>query len=419
VNDGSNNSDARPGKADFGEVGLLRRKAFFLGLAVAMLLGSAFAAEAPIVVGEGGVVLKDGEPWRGIGINYFSAFGRTLKDGDDTSYREGFEVLRAHGIPFIRFMAGGFWPNEMRLYLDGREEYFRRLDGVVKAAEDAGLGLIPSLFWYSACVPDLVGEPRNAWGKPGSKTHAFMRRYVEDVVMRYVDSPAVWAWEFGNEYSLAADLPNAGQHRPWIHPKLGTPDKRSADDDLTHDDIVAAVGEFAKTVRKFDPKRPITTGHSLPRPSAQHQRAELSWKHDTPEQFAANLLEVTPDPNNLVSVHVYPFEKKGRFGREGVAYREVLELCMNTARGAGKALFVGEFGAPDTEEDGGPEKARAECKEILAAIVDTGVPLAALWNYDLPSQEHFINITPTNHRSYLLDELQKANAALAAAREAE
>lgn len=389
-------------------------------ICVLLSLGFAcFAEVAPLIVGDGGVLLKDGKPWRGIGINYFSAFGRTLKDGEDTSYREGFEVLRRHGIPFIRFMAGGFWPKEMRLYVDDREGYFRRMDGVVKAAEEAGLGLIPSLFWWSACIPDLVGEPRNAWGNPDSKTQAFMRRYVEDVVTRYVDSPAVWAWEFGNEYSLQADLPNAEEHRPWIQPRLGTRASRSKDDDLTHDDIVTAVRDFAKTVGKYDAKRPITTGHSLPRPSAHHQRVELSWKHDTPEQFAANLLEVTPDPLDMVSVHVYPFEKKGRFGRKNISYGEVLELCVKTARGAGKALFVGEFGAPDTEEDGGPEKARAECEEILAAILDSGAPLAALWNYDLPSQEKFINITPTNHRSYLLDELERANGALAAGRKAE
>ena len=146
---------------------------------------------------------------------------------------------------------------------------------------------------------------------------------------------------------------------------------------------------------------------------------KATWKHDTPDQFVANLLEVTPDPLDMVSVHIYPFDKERRFDREDVPYAETLRLSMETAASAGKALFVGEFGAPDTEEDGGPERARVECLEQLEAIIETGVPLAALWNYDLPSQEHFINITPDNHRSYLLDELGRANAVLAAGRQAD
>jgi hypothetical protein len=31
-----------------------------------------------------------------------------------------------------------------------------------------------SLFWYYACVPDLVGEPMDQWGNPESKVHAWM-----------------------------------------------------------------------------------------------------------------------------------------------------------------------------------------------------------------------------------------------------
>jgi endo-1,4-beta-mannosidase len=35
-----------------------------------------------------------------------------------------------------------------------------------------------------------------------------MRAYVRDVVERYKDSPAVWGWEFGNEYNIPTDLPD-------------------------------------------------------------------------------------------------------------------------------------------------------------------------------------------------------------------
>ena len=35
-------------------------------------------------------MLKDGKPYRGIGINYFDCFLRTLNKADDTSYDAGF-----------------------------------------------------------------------------------------------------------------------------------------------------------------------------------------------------------------------------------------------------------------------------------------------------------------------------------------
>ena len=362
-----------------------------------------------LTVNANGELLRHGERYYAVGINYFSAFNRRLANAEDTSYREGFAALAEHRIPFVRFAACGFWPNDWRRYQEDKEAYFALMDDVVRAAEEHGIGLVPSLFWYYASVPDAVGEPMQAWGDPKSKTIAFMREYVEDVVTRYVDSPAIWAWELGNEYSLTADLPNASEHRPWVHPNLGTPTERSEADEMTHACVVTASREFAKAVRQFDKTRAITPGHSMPRPSAHHMRVEKSWERDTVEQFTANLIEVNPEPNDLVSVHLYPFDKEKRFGQERVAYEELLRLCLDACYGAGKAFFVGEFGASDKEEEGGRDNARRENYALLSAIERSGVQLAALWNFDLPSQEDFINVTTTNHRSYLLDALANTN----------
>lgn len=391
-------------------------------LMIMMLLatGVAFAQETEsitmtaqsrpgLTIGAGGALLKDGKPYYGVGINYFSAFVRRLENPEDTTYRQGFADLAKHGIPFVRFAACGFWPKNWKLYLEDKEAYFRLLDDVIKAAEEHDIGLIPSLFWYYACVPDIVGEPMNQWGNSESKTIGFMRRYTEEVVKRYVNSPAIWAWELGNEYSLAADLPNAADHRPWIHPDLGTPTSRSEADDLTHDMLLVALREFGKTVRAHDPYRAITSGNSLPRAAAHHMRMERSWTQDTREEFKGNLVEVTPDPLNLVSVHIYPMDVSGRFNQPYTSYEELLSLCLDAARKAGKGLFVGEFGALDDEAHGGRDKARRDNYAMIAALERCQVQLSALWNFDLPAQEDSINVTTTNHRSYLLNALGHAN----------
>jgi hypothetical protein len=359
-----------------------------------------------LTVRRDGTLLRDGEPYRGIGVNYFDPFVRTLKRPNDTSYREGFAELARLGIPFARCLFCGFWPADYKLYLEDKERYFALLDGVVRAAEDSGVGLIPNLFWYSAAVPDLVGEPRGQWGNPKGKTHEFMRTYLKQVVTRYRDSPAIWGWEFGNEYNLGADLPNAAKHRPKIVPQLGTARSRSAHDDLTHDMIATAFAAFAAEVRRHDPHRMITTGNSAPRPSAWHQWKEKSWKQDSENQYHERLLLDNPSPVNTITVHLY-WQSAKRFGRQ-VSIEEFLKLTMDTAAQARKPLFVGEFGAWDRGAEGGQAE-RTRFARILAAIEKAKAPLAALWVYDFAHQARSWNVTSTNARAYQLDAVAAAN----------
>ena len=145
----------------------MKRSIVFLTPLLLTLLVELYAEESiptqtqiiGLINGPNATVLKDGKPYRGIGVNCFNCFLRTLKKDGDTNYDAGFAILAAKGIPFARFCATGFWPKDMDLYQQDRAEYFRRLDGVVKSAEKHGIGLVPSLFWQFACVPDLVGEP--------------------------------------------------------------------------------------------------------------------------------------------------------------------------------------------------------------------------------------------------------------------
>ena len=240
--------------------------------AMCLLAVSAWAASSSrtekslgLTVSKDGVLMRDGKPFKGIGVNYFDAFFGTLSDPNDTSYRQGFKDMADYKIPFARILGAGFWPSEYKLYREDKERYFKLMDGVVKSAEENGVGLIPSLCWSFLTVPDLVGEPCNQWGNPDSKTIAFMRQYVKEFVNRYKSSPAIWGWEFGNEYNLNADLPNASDHRPAIVPDMGTATSRSEKDDLTTDMIRTAFTEFAKEVRKLRIKnRIIVSGNGFP-----------------------------------------------------------------------------------------------------------------------------------------------------------
>jgi hypothetical protein len=383
-------------------VGLLCFAAALCAAGAVNLEGS--QARPGLQVNSKGILVKDGKPYRGIGVNYYNAFYRCLNNPQDTSYREGFKTLSEKGIPFVRFSACGFWPVDYKMYREDRANYFRVMDQVVKAAEEYHIGLIPSFFWFYAAVPDLVGEPMDAWGDPKSKTIEFMRTYTREVVMRYHNSPAIWGWEFGNEFSLSADLPNASDHRPHIQPSLGTPTTRTERDDLTHAMIQSAFVEFAKEVRKYDKTRIVITGNSFPRPSAWHQQSEHSWTQDSQAQYAEMLLADNPDPVNTVSAHMYN-DMPTRFGKT-ITYDELLRMTMGICAKAKKPLFVGEFGAQKGDD---PESTKKLFSEMLSAIEKTGVPLAALWVFDYNAQDKDWNVTATNDRAYQLTALAEAN----------
>ena len=356
-----------------------------------------------VTVDRAGHLAQYGQPVRAIGVNYFSAFLRTLRGGKgtqgstDRSYDEGFRTLAQYDIPFARFAATGFWPADMRLYQEDREQYFRRLDAVVESARRHGVGLIPSLFWHNSLVPDLVGEPCDQWGNRASKTLQFMRTYVRQVVTRYAKSPAIWGWEFGNEYNLRADLPAGPAHWPTIAVRLGTPAERSARDELTSDMLRIALVEFGREVRRYDPYRFITSGHSHLRPAAWHLKTERTWTVDSPAQQLEMLALLHPDPINVVSLHAYGADV------------ERIEWAGKAAQKLGKPLLIGEFGVLGEETPA----THQQFLGVLHQVERSGAPLAAVWVFDLPAHEQRRgNISGHNARRYRLQAIQAANARL-------
>ena len=385
----------------------MRISTIYIGVMVACAAlcvngGEAVSRRLPGLTVHEGRLLLEGRPYSGIGANYFSLFYRTPKDPWDKSYEDGLRQLSEAQIPFVRFMACGFWPVDWDLYLRDRVTYFERLDRVGESAERAGIGLIPSLFWYMPTVPDIVGEPIDQLGNPNSKTVAFIRQYTREVVLRYRNSPAIWGWEFGNEYNLHADLPNASEHRPRIVPPLKTALKRTERDELSSQAMLTALVEFATTVRKYDKHRIVITGNSIPRPSAYHNTEERSWKKDSREQFEEILLRDNPDPFGVICVHVY--RNSGQANTESIT--ELVRTVRNVSASAKKPLFIGEFGAPTTL---GKDEERSQFLELVKAIEANNVPLSAFWVFDHAGQDKVWNVTFDNTRSYMLKLVSDAN----------
>lgn len=352
-----------------------------------------------------GVLTRSNKEYRAIGVNYFDLFSRTLKNPSDKSYNQGLSQLSQANIPFARFMCCGFWPVDWDLYLNDKEAYFKLLDDVIESAAKYNVGLIPSLFWHISTIPDIVAEPMDQFANPDSKTSDFLRTYTEQVVSRYKDSPAIWGWEFGNEFNLTVDLPNASDHRPPVWPNLKTASQRTARDELTSQQMLAACKTFARVVRKHDKHRIIITGNSLPRPSAFHNTLDKSWTADTPQQFGQVLLRDNPDPFDTISVHIYP-DNDSLYPAKANNINELITTIRQFSAKANKPVFVGEFGVPASTNT---ETEKAAFKQILDSIEKQNIPLSALWVYDYPNMENHWNVTTNNNRAYMLKMISQAN----------
>lgn len=402
------------------------------GTASASYNGIAFEDQRGLTVSPQGTLIRNipgqqgnnGPVYRGIGVNFYSLFSRALENPADPVYRGGLQKLRDHNIQFVRASAGRYWPINWKLYLNNKTEWFNRLDKVVTAAENTGIGLIPCLFWHPVTVSDIVGEPRNQWGNPFSDTIEFMRTYTREIVTRYRDSPAIWGWQFSAEFNLQVDLPNSvtnSQTRGGTHTELGQPATRSPQDDLYTEDLVTATREFAETVRKHDPHRFITTGNSLPRPTQWHQYQYGKFEFDTRAQFAEILKKHNPHPVDTLSIDHYPESAphvsrpfhEMRFGPNNIVtteevYRAAVEVGQNDRR---PVILVETGWSRDAPDIPGKTK-RETFKRVLSAAFDNGIPFGGVWEYhsNVEARARNWNLTFDNDRAYQLEAIQQANA---------
>lgn len=348
-----------------------------------------------LTVSPSGILEKNGRPYHGIGVNFVGALRRLLANPDDPSVLRDLRELHAYHIPFIRFPALAAWgtPARCRAYLqkvyqNNPARYFRAMDKLCALAVKCHVGLIPSLFftfWPNALAHD---HGLAVWNNPRSRTCRIWTRYTIRMVKRYRHNPAIWGWEFGNEFNLKMDLPNAKSLFPGYQPSWG----------YTHRQLWRLQAAFVRLVHGYDPYHMIEAGNSRPRASSWHNMMRHSWKKDSPHQWQY-MLKMDNAAFDMISVHEYT-----RRAPADIAAAAALAARWH------KPLYVGEFGVP-----GPPAQSRGLFNRMLAAIIKAKLPLASVWSFDEHSQTsgaHDYSITPTNNRSFMLRAIESANRLL-------
>ena len=344
-----------------------------------------------------GLLKLGGKDYYGIGLNFYNLFNSSIESGFSSEKAfSGLEILAQYQIPVLRFNAGVFYYNELRHYFENKQLYLSTIKSIVDKAEELRIGLIPSFFWKSNCVPDYYDEPIRRWGDSDSDTREFMREYTLELVNLLKDSKAIWGWEFGNEFNLAVDLPNADKHVPAL-PKNSSRSSRTAEDYLKTVDINSAYKEFAKIVGDLDDKnRFISSGNGNLRPSQYNQYASnaTSWQQDTQTEHKEITLMLNPEGYGVICEHLYFLSAK-YFGNDNLSLSEYVMINTDIAKEAKKPYFVGEFGSRVAD-------IQTIC-QMVETFVNNKVHLALLWNYAPVNTnvEHSFNESAEYGRSLL------------------
>lgn len=353
-----------------------------------------------LTVDENGTILLAGKPYYAFGVNSFTLVTRYIEGAGESMYRDQFELLKTYGIPFIRVNFGGYWPDYYEKFDADPDAVLQCMRDVVKCAEEYQIGLICSLLWYDSSIPTHVGEHRSDMGNPNSKTVKYATEYVGKIVEEFKNSPAVWAWEIGNEYNLDADLCD-----PAFKSKLPagpcTPETPSGYDFYTSEELTVFYKEVGNAIRKQDPSRMISTGNGDMRNASKALRDAAAkknpethlwteeWTQDTTEEFYEMCAYYTPDPLDTICFHLQHAQQKengeasflvmlDRFGCK-ISTLKYLKEYVNSARKTKKALYFGEMGDMMWMED--DENALSIFTSVTDWIVDAGIQMASSWQF--------------------------------------
>ncbi len=313
---------------------------------------------------------------------------------------------RDANVSYLRISATGFDPSAYRkpgdldLWLTNPAQYWSQFDELMTDLETAEMQGVFTLIWNPLQFPAMTGETvRDLITQPDSKSYQTAERYIREFVQRYKNRKAVLFYELTNELNLGADL--GAEKRCNAKKQAALCDAKGH---YTSAEMVEFTKRLSALIHGIDPSRPISSGFSVPRASAEHLRASPEWisgkadfRQDSLEQLQQNLAFIH-EGVDIISVHIYPNEANVRFGAKDRHGVELLESIKKIADKIGKPLFVGEFGDRDDLTD----SPASYTVRMLNRIRDLRVPYSALWVWEFYQKSPHIT-RDNQHTGYSLE----------------
>lgn len=398
----------------------------------------------------------NGREFRGIGVNHFSLLLRQLVGtlGPAVDFDADLRTIKqTWGLPFVRFSAG-FYNRTTWLtnWYQNKAAYFAAFDAVVAAAERYGIGLVPCLLWDVRSFCDInYNTPSATLQHPShladrtQPAWALFSEFVADVVGRYRNSPAIWAWDLTNEaisqigpeFNSAWVLDGAGvdggatplpANCNWGTRPDGSNYPANAKMSLAQ--WVQFTQAAVPLIQRTDGfGRVVLSGAALGNAFAVTAQTANTLTADTQAKWNSdsalrNMSWLAFREQNFpaINMHIYPQSlANSRFFNGGEKTQaELIALCRAWADGAGKPFFLGEWGAtrwgdPVDETSVDLASEQANFNAALAAV-QANAKVSAVWNYggDLAGGSHWMKWRLDDpNRTYQLTAVAVANAAMA------
>lgn len=367
-----------------------------------------FAQTSPFLQRVKDDLYLEGKPLRLVSVNKFDLFLSFLEGGEKKAQAiSAIEEAGKEGFRAIRFSGVGYYPRDMRHW--AREEmYWKAFDELVETAKKNKVYLIPVINWNIFLFPDMAGEcVQDMLLNPDSRSRQYLWLYTYQLVSRYKDEPTILFWELTNEMNLLADLqfmnPYGFSNGNWI--ELGTSFMRLRRDHFTTDQMIPFLKEWAEFIRSIDRNHLISSGFSIPRPSAQHLRlakGKGDWTEDNEREVEIYIRDTHPDPIDIISIHFYPKDGNIRLGYKDEESADVLAVFKRISQRLGKPLYIGETGEDYKQSPHVPF-----LKNVFNKAVELGIPLTLVWNWMSPGDRYNVSKEETPTVVSLMKEANK------------
>ena len=345
-----------------------------------------------------GLYLENGViKFYGIGTNYYDLATRQFYDPLAPTFEKGVKTVKSYGIPMIRVRLSAWGSEGMSLFWNDRETYWVVMDQAVRLCEQYEIGIIGTLAWTTN--PYMTqGETNGHFLKnKNSEGYKKMLTYMEAVVTRYRNSPAIWGWEVGNEFNLAVDLDKV----------------QGTNYELTAALLADFYKDITPRIAKWDGYgRIITTGNSQNRHAAWNLYHNNNWGNDTAEQTAEMMKMYDTPEMGMSSIHVYNVTQI--FGGKTITLSEYLSEMVKICKSMGKPLYIGEYcddtvngitGAAWTSEV--EAQALNRFKQLHNAIIENDVQLSFIW---AQNNDKDVYRNPSTYVQGMLKYAKQANA---------
>ncbi|MBQ1942857.1 MAG: hypothetical protein II368_04325, partial [Clostridia bacterium] len=161
------------------------------------------------------------------GVNYYGLIENSMNFGAGTVNEagvqagfRGLEELAEYNVKAIRFSAcfyyKSWWDSAYMKNDQQKEDLMYLIKRFFNKAASLNIGLIPSVFWTDSAAEVMGGNPVS-FADPNSDGFKFAMQYQSDLLDAVNDHPALFMWEFGNEWNLSMDIGQEGLTAKHIH----------------------------------------------------------------------------------------------------------------------------------------------------------------------------------------------------------